>query len=638
MTLIALIAFFAPLMGFVLTGLLARRISPFLASFITITFMVFAAIAGGVVFVQTCLYGHTFHLSLAPFLTLKGQALNWSLYLDALSGLMVGVVTSVSLMVHVYSVGYMKGEEGIPRFMAYLSLFTFLMLVLVTSSHLLQVFVGWEGVGVASYLLIGFYFKKESACAASMKAFLVNRVGDAGFIMGMALMLFKGGTLSLLDITSLTSLADESLTLPLLGSVPLLEAMCGFFFLGAMGKSAQLGLHVWLPDAMEGPTPVSALIHAATMVTAGVFLMVRLSPILECAPQMKTIILLIGALTALMAATIACVQTDIKRVIAYSTCSQLGYMFMAIGASAYGAAMFHLTTHAFFKALLFLGAGSVIHSFSGVQDMREMGGIWKKTPLTYAAMWIGNLALAGLPFFAGFYSKDAILISLYGANQPLSNMAFVVGLLGAFLTAFYSWRLLILVFHKEVRSPSTLVKAHIHESPFIMLGPLAFLGCGALFSGWLLNNLFLGTNTMWHGALPEMMHFAHPSLMIELLPVFLSLGGICLAFVLYETFPQIPQLLTFYTRPLYQFLLNQWYFDKIYHAILVKPLHSFSTFLWQFMDKKIIDNWCIHGPVHMISWASQKTSRLQTGFIQTYALWMLIGVFLFSLYLVWMYL
>lgn len=637
MILPALFAVFAPLCGGALTGALNQRISPHVAYLLTISFM--CASFGGALLVvyETCLQGNSFYTPLFTFLQVGELNVSWSLYLDALSGLMMGIITFVSLMVHVYSIGYMKGEEGTPRFMCYLSLFTFFMLVLVTSANLLQLFVGWEGVGLASYLLIGFYYKKPSAGEASLKAFLVNRVGDAGFIIGLCLAFVFCHSLQFSDILPRASeMASFYVQVPFWGVVPFSELLALAFFVGAMGKSAQLGLHVWLPDAMEGPTPVSALIHAATMVTAGIFLMVRLGPVLEYAPMVQTFIVWLGGLTCFVAATIGCVQTDIKRVIAYSTCSQLGYMFMAVGCSAYGAAMFHLTTHAFFKALLFLSAGSTIHAFSGTQEMGEMGGVWRTIPFTYAMIWIGSLALAGLPFFAGFYSKDAILAYLWGSGVQSSGFGLTLGLVVVLLTAFYSWRLIFLVFHGSVRA-SSMVVAHIHESPWVMRAPLVFLAFGAVFAGKLGFEAFLGPNHMWGSALVQYQHVPHLPFVFECLPILLSLSGIGIAYALYMAWPALASRLESTFKILHTWCLNKWYFDVVYDILFRRTLLKLSSFCWLILDKKLIDGCGVHGVTRFVSWLSTRSVLMQTGCIQHYALLMLLGLIVVLTVLVHLY-
>ncbi|MEL0077684.1 MAG: NADH-quinone oxidoreductase subunit L, partial [Alphaproteobacteria bacterium] len=511
--------------------------------------------------------------------------------------------------------------------------FTFAMLMLVTADNLVQLFFGWEGVGVASYLLIGFWYKKDSAHTAAMKAFVVNRVGDFGFALGILAVYQIFGSIEF-DVIFDNAGLYSATNINFLGySLPALEVAGILLFIGAMGKSAQLGLHTWLPDAMEGPTPVSALIHAATMVTAGVFMVCRLSPMLEFAPVSLDVITIVGATTAIFAATVGMTQFDIKRVIAYSTCSQLGYMFFAAGVSAYPAAMFHLTTHAFFKALLFLGAGSVIHALSDEQDLRNMGGIWKKIPVTYTMMWIGSLALAGFPFFAGFYSKDMILEAAYGAHTGVGQYAFWLGCAAAFLTAFYSWRLLILAFHGTPRA-SAQVMARIHESPKVMTIPLFVLALGAIFSGWLGYELFVGhdMSAFWGSSifiLPwnEAMEAAHhvPT-WVKLLPIGLAFGGVLLAVLLYGIMPGMPAKIASAFRPVHLLFLNKWYFDEIYDAIFVRPAVRFGQLLWQRGDKDTIDGFGPDGMSGLVYRVSGFCARLQTGFVFHYAFAMLIGV------------
>ncbi|MFN9093952.1 MAG: NADH-quinone oxidoreductase subunit L, partial [Alphaproteobacteria bacterium] len=441
-------AVFFPLLGATIAGFFGRWIGDKASQWVTVLCMALAAICGVAAFVEVALGHAPQTVVLLRFLDVGSFGLDWALRYDTLSVVMVAMVTCISTLIHLYSVGYMSHDPTTPRFFAYLSLFTFMMLMLVTADNLVQLFFGWEGVGLASYLLIGYWYEKESACAAAMKAFIVNRVGDLFFMLGLCLTFWVFGSIEFGEIFGAIDQHKDAR----FAGLPAYEVICILLFLGACGKSAQLGLHTWLPDAMEGPTPVSALIHAATMVTAGVFLVARMSPVFEYAPMALAIVTVVGASTALFAATIGCVQNDIKRIIAYSTCSQLGYMFFAAGVGAYQGAVFHLFTHAFFKALLFLSAGAVIHAMSEEQDIRKMGGIWKKIPVTYAVMWIGSLALAGVPYFAGYYSKDFVLEAAFAAHSGVGMYAFICGLLAAFLTAFYSWRLLILTFHGAPRA------------------------------------------------------------------------------------------------------------------------------------------------------------------------------------------
>ena len=485
------LAVFTPLLAFVVAFFFGKALGHKGAQVVTCAGILLAAFAAINLFFDVALGGHARVVELAPWVVSGDFAVHWSLRIDTLSVIMINVITIVSACVHIYSLGYMSHDGARGRFMAYLSLFTFAMLMLVTADNLLQLFFGWEGVGLASYLLIGFWNHKRSANAAAQKAFVVNRVGDFGLALGMMAIFVVFGTIGFDEIFA--QVADKAdVTFDLFGMhVHAMTAIALLLFVGAIGKSAQLGLHTWLPDAMEGPTPVSALIHAATMVTAGVFLVARMSPLYEYAPAALMVVTVVGGLTAFVAATIGMTQFDIKRVIAYSTMSQLGYMFFALGVSAYGAAMFHLMTHAFFKALLFLGAGSVIHAMGDEQDMRKMGGIWKKIPYTYAFMWIGSLALAGIPPFAGYFSKDIVLEAAWADHTWFGNFAFALGIAAAFMTAFYTWRLLIMTFHGAPRATKK-VMGHIHESPPVMLGPLAVLAAGAIFAGAVFYQPFVG--------------------------------------------------------------------------------------------------------------------------------------------------
>ena len=546
---------------------------------------------------------------------------------------MVAMVTCVATLIHIYSVGYMSHEHSTTtRFFAYLSLFTFAMLMLVTADNLVQLFFGWEGVGLASYLLIGYWYDRPAAARAAIKAMVVNRVGDLSFAVGIALVFYKFGAVDFTTIFAAVP-SHASDTYHFLGAAPRSYEVIGFLlFIGAMGKSAQILLHTWLPDAMEGPTPVSALIHAATMVTAGVFLMSRMSPLMEFAPGALAFVTFIGATTCLFAATIGCVQNDIKRVIAYSTCSQLGYMFMAAGVGAYQASMFHLITHAFFKALLFLCAGSVIHAMSDEQDMRRMGGIWRKIPWTYVSMWLGSLALGGIPYFAGYWSKDAILESTYAAHSAVGLYGFVCGTLAAFLTAFYSGRLLFLTFHGKPRADGHVMD-HVHESPWTMRGPLVLLSFGAVLSGWLLHAMFIGdhNDAYWQGAIFNapgnhvLQQVERTPLLIGLLPTVTGVLGFALAYVFYVARPLAPVRLAALFPRIYQFLLNKWYFDELYDAIFVRPAMALARLLWKVGDAEIIDG-VPNGLASIAEGGSVQVVRIQTGSIAVYAFTMLIGL------------
>jgi NADH-quinone oxidoreductase subunit L len=628
------IAIFAPLCGALVAGLLGRAIGDRAAMAVAILGMIVAAICGPLSLIGLVWLGNTptAVLNLGDWIDVGQFHVAWSLRYDALSATMVAMVSFVSMLIHVYSVGYM-GHEHRPkyRFFAYLSLFTFAMLMLVTADNLLQLFFGWEGVGLCSYLLIGYWYDRPSACRAAIKAMIVNRIGDLAFAVGIALVFLTFHSIEFPTIFAGIGLhmADQY---HLFGTSFRAYEVIGFLlFIGAMGKSAQIGLHVWLPDAMEGPTPVSALIHAATMVTAGVFLMARMSPLMEYAPAALGFVTFIGGTTALFAATIGCTQTDIKRVIAYSTCSQLGYMFVAAGVGAFQVSIFHLITHAFFKALLFLSAGSVIHAMSDEQDMRRMGGIWKKIPITYTVMWAGSLALAGIFPFAGYYSKDAILEAAFAAGG-IGYYGWVCGVLAAFLTAFYSWRLLIMTFHGKPRADAHTM-AHVHESPLVMTGPLMVLAVGALIAGFTLHNAFIGEDWRSYWGLSI---FNAPSnhvlaniesvpLWASVLPLALGLLGIAIAYWWYMFRPEIPVRMAARFPGVYQFLLNKWYFDELYDRIFVQPTIRLSRVLWQVGDAGLIDG-MPNGIATLAVDGSRQVVKLQTGSLALYAFVMLIGV------------
>jgi NADH-quinone oxidoreductase subunit L len=636
------VAVFAPLVGSLISGLFGRAIGDRAAELTSILCMVLATICGAVAFADLVWGGAAPGLvPIASWFDVGGFRAPWALRYDTLAAVMVAMVTLVSTLIHIYSVGYMAHDEyPTYRFFSYLSLFSFAMLMLVTADNLAQLFFGWEGVGLASYLLIGYWYDRPSACAAAIKAFVVNRIADLFFVIGIALTFFRFGSIEFSTIFAAvpSHMADSYV---LFGhSYRSLEVIGVLLFIGAMGKSAQIGLHTWLPDAMEGPTPVSALIHAATMVTAGVFLMARMSPVMEAAPIAKEIVVVVGASTAFFAATVGCTQNDIKRVIAYSTCSQLGYMFIAAGVGAYQVAIFHLITHAFFKALLFLGSGSVIHAMSGEQDMRKMGGLWRKIPYTYAVMWIGSLALAGLPIFAGYYSKDAILEAAFSAGSVAARYGFVCGVVAAFLTAFYSWRLLFMTFHGEPRAEAHVL-AHVHESPPVMTVPLGVLSLGAIFSGMGFRDLFIGPGWphFWQGSIVNaagnnvLETMERVPATIGTLPVVMGLLGIALAYAMYIAMPLLPNILTRTFRPLYLFLLNKWYFDELYDAIFVRPGFALARMLWQVADATIIDG-VPNGVASLATESSAQAVKLQTGSIAVYAFTMLIGlVALLSIFL-----
>lgn len=624
-------AVFFPLLGASIAGFFGRWIGDRAAQLATVICMVLAAACGLTAFWQVALGHSSQTIELLTFVDVGGLEVSWALRYDTLSAVMVGMVTLISTLIHIYSVGYMSHDPSRPRFFAYLSLFTFMMLMLVTADNLVQLFFGWEGVGLASYLLIGFWYEKESACAAAMKAFIVNRVGDLFFMLGLALTFWTFGSV---EFSTIFGSIDQHMDATFAG-FRAYEVIGVLLFLGACGKSAQLGLHTWLPDAMEGPTPVSALIHAATMVTAGVFLVARMSPVFEYAPTALAIVTVVGASTALFAATIGCVQNDIKRIIAYSTCSQLGYMFFAAGVGAYQGAIFHLFTHAFFKALLFLGAGSVIHAMSDEQDIRKMGGIWKKIPVTYAVMWIGSLALAGVPYFAGYYSKDFVLEAAFAAHSGVGTYAFWCGIAAAFLTAFYSWRLIILTFHGTPRADHHTME-HVHESPAVMVVPLLVLATGAVLTGAVFAPNFIGHHweEFWHGAIVNaphnhIMHHVHevPE-WVPLLPTVVGLSGIGLAYILYMLVPSIPGQLASTFGGVYRFLLNKWYFDELYDAIFVRPTRALARVLWQTGDATIIDG-VPNGAASLAADVARGAVRLQTGRVASYAFTMIAGLAVF---------
>ncbi len=564
---------FLPLIGSII-GYLGRSISKHFSEISTSLLVCSSAILSLIIFwkgIQNNEYGNYL---VAEWITSGGFVANWSINVDPLSSVMLVVVTFISSLVHIYSIGYMSHDPHKPRFMSYLSLFTFSMLALVVSDNFLQLFFGWEGVGLCSYLLIGFWYKKETANNAAIKAFIVNRVGDFGLAIGIFLIFLFFGTINFNEVFQITSEFAEKKLIFFGFEINLITLICLFLFIGAMGKSAQFLLHTWLPDAMEGPTPVSALIHAATMVTAGVFLVVRCSPIFEYSQIALNLVTIVGMITAIFAASVALVQNDIKKIVAYSTCSQLGYMFFAAGVGAYHVAMFHLFTHAFFKALLFLGAGSVIHAFKNEQDIRFMGGVSRKLPYTYTFMLIGTLALTGFPLLSGFYSKDAIIEFAYLKNSPLGNYAAVVGILTAFLTSIYSWRLFLKTFHGSYKNKKIPIK-DTHESPIVMLIPLFFLGIGAVFSGYFFKDTFIGNNSVefWQTSiffLDEIKYDAIPLWFLLLTPI-LVLISIPISFYFYILNPKVLDDFKNTNLPLYNFLLNKWYIDELYEKLFVIP-------------------------------------------------------------------
>jgi NADH-quinone oxidoreductase subunit L len=626
---------FLPLLGSFISAFFYRKIGDRTCQIITSAFVVTGAILSSIILLETIKTGKVYEYPILNWITSGSLKLHWSIYVDSLTAVMLVVVNSVSALVHIYSIGYMSHDPHKPRFMSYLSLFTFMMLSLITADNFLQLFFGWEGVGLASYLLIGFWFKKESANNASMKAFIVNRVGDLGLLIAMFLIFKTFGTLTFSEVFSQAADQSKNSIKIFGGEYNLITTICVFLFIGAMGKSAQIFLHTWLPDAMEGPTPVSALIHAATMVTAGVFLVARCSPLFEYSQYALNLVAFVGATTAIFAASIAIVQTDIKRIIAYSTCSQLGYMFFAAGMGAYNVAIFHLFTHAFFKALLFLGAGSVIHAFHDEQNIEKMGGVWKKIPLTYALMLIGTLALTGFPLLAGFYSKDAIIESAYFSKSFFAGYAFVIGLTTAFITSIYSWRLIFKTFHGKYNNTMSFEK--VHESGPVMLIPLLLLAVGAIFSGYVFHGIFIGENTQFWGKaiffLKQTAH-EHPPLWLLILIPTLVISAIPLSFILFLKRKDIVEGFVNNHKPFYNFLVKKWYFDELYNLIFVKSFRGIGTFLWQRGDVKTIDAYGPDGVAKVIKNLSDRASSVQSGYLYHYATVILIGVILIVSFLI----
>jgi NADH-quinone oxidoreductase subunit L len=629
---------FLPIIASAVAGVFGKFLGARLCELLT-TAALFVSLALSIyAFYDVAILGHSQIVPLWQWIASGDFEADWSIRVDTLTVVMLVVVTGVSALVHLYSIGYMKDDPGRPRFFSYLSFFTFAMLMLVTADNFLQVFFGWEGVGLASYLLIGFWYKRPSANAAALKAFIVNRVGDFGFMLGIFAIYWTFHTLDFGTVFAAAP-AMAGKTFMFAGyNVDILTTICLLLFVGAMGKSAQIGLHTWLPDAMEGPTPVSALIHAATMVTAGVFLVCRASPFYEQAPVALGFVTFIGATTAFMAASIGLFQNDIKRVIAYSTCSQLGYMFAAAGVSAYGAAMFHLFTHAFFKALLFLAAGSVITALHHEQDMRKMGGLAKALPFTWAMMLIGNLALTGVGIpglgvgTAGFYSKDAIINATFLSGAPMANYAFVLTVLAALMTAFYSWRQFLMTFHGKYRGGEghhAVKLQDVHESPLTMLVPLGVLAVGALVAGGLFAHYYIGIDAagFWRGAVAA----AFPGrgelpLWVELAPLAVTILGFAIAFYSYILKPELPAKLAGKQDPVYTFLFNKWYFDELYDFLFVRPAMRLGRFLWKVGDGRIIDGFGPDGVAARVLDATRGAVKLQSGYVYHYAFAMLIGV------------
>tara|TARA_A100000164_G_scaffold361354_1_gene376009 strand:+ start:1885 stop:3813 length:1929 start_codon:yes stop_codon:yes gene_type:complete len=630
---------FLPLLSSLVVGFFGKKLNLMLSHSLS-CLMIIIPFFLSLYFLKLTLSG-SYHIVVPLFEWLSSGDLitEWSLRLDLLTSVMLVVVTSVSSLVHIYSIGYMSHDPNQTRFFAYLSFFTFAMLILVTSNNFLQLFFGWEGVGLASYLLIGFWHKKDSANSAAMKAFVVNRVGDFGFLIGLAILFFYTSSLDFDIIFSMNEQLSSNTFSIFNIDFNVLNTACFFLFMGAMGKSAQLFLHTWLPDAMEGPTPVSALIHAATMVTAGIFLVARCSPLFEMSPSILSFITYIGASTAFFAATVALVQNDIKRIVAYSTCSQLGYMFVALGSGAYQIAIFHLFTHAFFKALLFLGSGSVIHAVSDEQDIRKMGGLYKLIPFTWIVMLIGTLGLTGAPLLSGYYSKDGIIEAAFVSQTEGHFYAFYLLVFSALLTSFYSWRLIFLTFNGK-SNISTEIFSKIHESPKVMLFPLMVLSILTIFSGIYFVDYFMSHDYqfLWQTAIYlsesnhviESIHYVPK--WVKYSPLAMMVLGLITAIIFYLIYPNIPKFLSNKLNPLYKFLLNKWYFDELYELIFVRNISRIGNFLSNFGDKRVIDGLGPDGISLRVMDIAKQVSRIQTGYIYHYAFAMLIGLMLFITY------
>jgi NADH-quinone oxidoreductase subunit L len=624
---------FMPLAGAIVAGLFGRILGNRASGVLTSMLVMAGAVLSWLSLYQVGILGEETRIALLPWIGVGDLQASWALRIDTLTAVMLVVVNTVSALVHIYSIGYMSDDDRQPLFFAELSLFTFAMLALVTADNFIQLFFGWEGVGLASYLLIGFWYHRPSANAAAIKAFVVNRVGDFGFALGIFAVFYVFREVNF-DTVFAAAREKQALTIPVFGyQEDALTVICLLLFMGAMGKSAQFLLHTWLPDAMEGPTPVSALIHAATMVTAGVFMVARLSPLFELAPTALWVVTVIGATTAFFAGTIGVAQNDIKRVIAYSTCSQLGYMFAALGLRAYSAGIFHLFTHAFFKALLFLGAGSVIHALHGQQDLRQMGGLRKAIPFTYWMMLIGTLSLTGFPYTAGYFSKDAIIDVAHASHAPGAEYAYWLLIVAAFLTAFYSWRLVFMAFFGKPRDEHAF--EHAHESPPVMTGPLLILGIGALAAGYFFAPYFVEDlyTKFWRNALftlPDnsILSDSHnvESLLIKWLPSLMMIAGFLLAYIAYIAVPALPAWTVRNFRPIHAFLYNKWYFDELYDLIFVRPLRWLARILWIYGDGVIIDGIGPDGVAARATAIAKRAVKFQTGYVYQYAFVMLIGV------------
>ena len=629
---------FLPLLASIISGFFGKYIGDRNSEIVTSLFVSISSILSLFIFYNVIYEGYENNVVIASWINSGSLNVNWSIKIDALSSVMLVVVTLISSLVHIYSIGYMSHDPHKPRFMAYLSLFTFAMLTLVTSDNFLQLFFGWEGVGLCSYFLIGFWFKKDSANAAAIKAFIVNRVGDFGFALGIFLIFYLFGTVNYNEVFLLIPKTLDQDIYFLGINLKSIDLICILLFMGAMGKSAQFLLHTWLPDAMEGPTPVSALIHAATMVTAGVFLVVRCSPIFEYSQIALNIVCIVGMTTAFFAATVALVQNDIKKIIAYSTCSQLGYMFFAAGVGAYNVAIFHLFTHAFFKALLFLGAGSVIHSLNNEQDIRKMGGIWRKLPYSWGLMIVGTLALSGFPFFSGFYSKEAIIEFAYLKGNTLGYYVVAIGIFTALLTAIYSWRLIFKTFHGTYENRELKIDS-IHESPYVMLVPLIVLAIGSIFAGFFFKELFIGqyaSNNFWSDSIKFLSPISidHPPLWIVYFTPVIVVLSIPIAYYLFVKNKDITNWLVNENKPLYNFLINKWYFDELYEYLFVRTFKRIGIFFWKNIDLKTIDRFGPDGISNLIKKLSVRAVKFQSGYIYQYAFIMLLGFSALLTYLI----
>jgi NADH-quinone oxidoreductase subunit L len=626
-----------PLLGSILSGFFGNQLGSRLCQILTTLFVSISAVLSLIIFYETLFNNYSNNRLIFNWITSGNFVVNWSIFIDPLTAVMLVIVNLISSTIHLYSIGFMSHDPHKTRFMSYLSLFTFSMLILITADNFLQLFFGWEGVGLCSYLLIGFWYKKSSANTAAIKAFIVNRVGDFGLAIGIFLIFLFYNSVNYNEVFEATPLLVNKNIIFLGFNLNLITLICLMLFIGAMGKSAQFFLHTWLPDAMEGPTPVSALIHAATMVTAGVFLVVRCSPLFEFSQVALNTVAIVGMITAFFAATVALVQNDIKKIVAYSTCSQLGYMFFAAGIGAYHVAIFHLFTHAFFKALLFLGSGCVIHSFKEEKNIQLMGGVWKKIPFTYTLMIIGTLALTGFPFLAGYYSKDAIIEFAYMKDSTIGYFAVAVGLITAFITSIYSWRLIFKTFHGKYNNKINNLSA-IRESPLLMILPTTLLSLGAIFIGLLFKETFIGDESLqfWNNSIYFLSFFEHthvPTWLIIVTPLVVTLS-IPLSYFLFIKNDKFIKKFIFKYYSIYNFLLNKWYFDELYNFVFVEPLKKIGLFFWKRGDIDIINKYGPDGFAKLVKALSNKAVNFQSGYLFHYAFVMLIGFSALLTYLI----